>query len=693
MVFLPKKASFPVKCILWQYDDLMRNPLDGVNAAPLEDNLFEWHGNFYFSIDHEHFPGMVAHFILTLPQDYPNSTPDMRLLAPFPHSHVIGDTICFSLLQHWQWWFEGLPATTFWNPSRTIRSLLESLYIFLTVDEDKHVSVTDHSARDAISNSERAHCSTCGHHPSASNVWPPEENWMAAKSGSELEEHACALAMHEDIASKKYAAQLAPKSPQKSAVVMKKPRATAPPARAVVVNISCAAKPASTSLKSDITFDAHTACLKDKARGLVAKAPSMAKLGAMDQETLGDFRCSVTGATFDHSDNIVLGFGVNVERRQSDRSIASITTDLMPISLHAFAQGKIRKSALGNPFTHFFPLAINELHWVKAKRVLPGCVEAILGGRQERNISNSSQDDKLLFVIGELWKSMAVLMMKGNAHASEKVLKGFCALHHILVLASDEVDPLKGAAVSHADDLPESGSICKAEPTTESETESTSSSEWKVVVRRKKPASQDHHNGVLDLANRKVNAFVNNPWARHKAQCPDFGRFLPLILLSDLSWREIREPFIHELLARNARWIVQVHPELKRVQPHKQRGTPQRAQKSWEPSATGLKITAFQIWFALNVSSWAQGALPRPVCEAYHKLGSKRLLVRAMYDVLGGRPSKDMMAMFQQQTKEIEQLTCYEDFFTKIEMPLGGLGIEKLLCDAMLRSEKCRYHR
>eukprot|EP00957_Ditylum_brightwellii_P093830 7145601-Ditylum_brightwellii.AAC.1 len=130
----------------------MHLPLDGINVAPSEHDIYKWHGNFYFNKDHEHFPGMVLHFILNLPHDYPSNTQDMKLLTSIPHSHVFGDAICFSLLSDFQWWFEGenLPATTLWNPSRTVWSLLESVYTFLIVDEDKHVSVHKQSAQNAI---------------------------------------------------------------------------------------------------------------------------------------------------------------------------------------------------------------------------------------------------------------------------------------------------------------------------------------------------------------------------------------------------------------------------------------------------------------------------------------------------------------------------------------------------------------
>ena len=47
--------------------------------------------------------------------------------------------------------------------------------------------------------------------------------------------------------------------------------------------------------------------------------------------------------------------------------------------------------------------------------------------------TNEFKNEQVLEVIGELWKTKAVEMMKGEEHASEKVLFGFCAFHHLLL--------------------------------------------------------------------------------------------------------------------------------------------------------------------------------------------------------------------------------------------------------------------
>ena len=668
-----------MKCLFWQYDQLLRSPLDGVNAAPLERNIFEWHGNFYFKEDHEHFPGMVVHFILNLPTNYPNSAPSMHLLSTFTHSHVFGGTICFSLLKVYEAFHSNQPVTALWNPARTIRSLLESVYIFLTVDEDKHVRISKYSAKADLQRARTACCGTCGHNPREGKVWPPEEAWMAALSASHLEDQICALAMHEDLAVQE--------KPAKKDTVKRQPTL---PAKAVVVDIN--QHTLSTTQLMQRKFDERSSALKVKAAAMVDAAPSASCTHTMDQDALEDFRCCITGVAFDHSQNVVLGFGVNVERRKRDGTILSITTDLMPISMEVFYNGQIRKSALGAPITHFFPFAINDAHWTKAKRVLTGCVNAILAGSQERGLGESP-NERLLFVVGELWKSMAVLMMKGEAHTSEKVLKGFCALHHILLLVADEQEPIKSPlgilenVEGRADERKQSAEIDPA-------THETNPA-WIVVLpkKRPKPVRNHSHNSVLGIVERCVGQFVRNPSARHKSRCPDFGRFLPLILLSDLSWNEIKEPFVNELMARNSSWIVKTHPVLRSVQHSEGIRPSSRAVLSWGASATGLRLTAFQIRFALNGPLWAQEALSKPVAAAYQKLGGQRLPIRAMYNMLGGRPTKQMLETFQQEAKAIRAMDCYAKFFRLMDMELDEMRIQRLLCQAMLHSEKCRYHR
>ena len=712
MGILSPSTSFPVKCLLWQYDELMRNPLEGVNAAPLEDDIFEWHGNLYFPEEHQSYPGMVLHFILRLPKDFPNSTPHMELLTTFEHSHVFGGSICFSLLKEFEWHFQGHAQTVFWNPSRTIRSLLESVYVFLTVDEDARVGyqVSKSRRQHAIANAKRTLCGRCGHNPGAGNVWPPEESWLAtriatvAPSNSTTtptnEQQVCSLAMYQDLTSldRKNTPQPTPAPQLKPSEYKSRFAVTSISASTkATTNISVAQLPSNNL----VVFDQRAALIKAEANELVVIAQEQSST-RLYTAMVEDFRCSISGVAFHYSNKVVLGYGVNVVRRERDGSIESITTDLTPISMEIFFKGRIRKSALGAPMTHFFPFAINEDHWQKAKRVLPGCVNAILRNGPE-DASVQTQEDRLLFVVGELWKSMAVLMMKGGTHASEKVLKGFCSLHHILLLVTDVPDPvMEGKPVVKAAAAAAALVVSPSSPQSSDDSSNNTGDgqSWSMVVRHQKKSRSRHETSkstsdLLSLVNRRVRGFARNPRMRHKAQCPDFGRFLPQLLLSDVTWKAIQEPFIGELLTRNARWICRASRDLGVVKFSEQFVLSNRAQRSWMASNTGLKLTAFQIRFALNVVPWARKALPSEVVSAYEDSSHQPhlLLVRSMYNLLGGRPTQDMLSRFQEETKTIEAMSSFGEFFRMIDMLCDDMAIQQMLCDAMENSRRFGYHR
>jgi hypothetical protein len=191
-----------------------------------------------------------------------------------------------------------------------------------------------------------------------------------------------------------------------------------------------------------------------------------------------------------------------------------------------------------------------------------------------------------------------------------------------------------------------------------------------------------------------VRAFVANPANRRKSKVPDFGRFLPLILLSDLSWQEMQAAVVEEVLTRNARWIVRAQPSLGLAKEGERRQLSGRMEKSWDASSTGLKLTAFQIRFFVNVLPWARSALPANLLAAYERRPKSLLQVaRAMYNSLGGRPTPDMLTRFQNEAKQIESLTNFSDFFNMINMPRGDMDIQIMLCNAMASSSRAGYHR
>ena len=73
-------------------------PLCGVTAAPLDNSIFEWHGNLR-GPENSAFKGGVFHIALTFPQNYPCSPPTVRLMTSIPHPNVFGKSLCLDMLQ------------------------------------------------------------------------------------------------------------------------------------------------------------------------------------------------------------------------------------------------------------------------------------------------------------------------------------------------------------------------------------------------------------------------------------------------------------------------------------------------------------------------------------------------------------------------------------------------------------------
>ena len=69
----PKSASY--KRIENQYKNLMREPLEGVSAGPIdEEDMYKWQG-YIWGPDDSPYEGGVFFFDMEIPSDYPFSPP------------------------------------------------------------------------------------------------------------------------------------------------------------------------------------------------------------------------------------------------------------------------------------------------------------------------------------------------------------------------------------------------------------------------------------------------------------------------------------------------------------------------------------------------------------------------------------------------------------------------------------------
>jgi len=134
--------------------ELQRDPSDQYCAAPLEDNLFEWH----FTIrgpESTDFEGGIYHGRILLPADYPFKPPNIILLTPNGRFEV-GTKICLSISAH---------HPEYWQPAWGVRLILEALISFLPTEGNGAIAALDWTPEERkrlAQQSQEWRCSKCG---------------------------------------------------------------------------------------------------------------------------------------------------------------------------------------------------------------------------------------------------------------------------------------------------------------------------------------------------------------------------------------------------------------------------------------------------------------------------------------------------------------------------------------------------
>lgn len=134
--------------------ELASDPSDQYCAAPLEDNMFEWHFTIRGPPDTE-FEGGCYHGRILLPADYPFKPPDIIFLTPNGRFQV-NTKVCLSISAY---------HPEFWQPAWGIRLILEALISFLPTPADGAIgslswSVPERKRLAKLSTS--FHCMYCG---------------------------------------------------------------------------------------------------------------------------------------------------------------------------------------------------------------------------------------------------------------------------------------------------------------------------------------------------------------------------------------------------------------------------------------------------------------------------------------------------------------------------------------------------
>jgi len=135
----------------------LSSPTGEYYAAPLEENLFEWH----FTVrgpEGSEFQEGVYHGRIIVPTEYPMKPPDIILLTPNGR-FAVGQKICLSISGHH-------PET--WQPSWSIRTALLAIIGFMTTPGKGSIGSLDYTPEERKVLAKRSgnyHCDTCGLKP------------------------------------------------------------------------------------------------------------------------------------------------------------------------------------------------------------------------------------------------------------------------------------------------------------------------------------------------------------------------------------------------------------------------------------------------------------------------------------------------------------------------------------------------
>jgi hypothetical protein len=576
----------------------------------------------------------------------------------------------------------GAPSTAYWNPARTVRTFLEDLHLFLTVDHDKHKTITPNDSRRVQKDAESVQCE-CSH--GAALPWPPVDLWMADN--------------HEED-----------KSVSSS---------VARPLPATDMNTRCGISGRNVD-EPGVTLG-FGIYYEKTARGKISISSDFEPL-SYDVFKEG----SITLSTLGNRINYFLPFAINQVHWERARPILkAVVAQLAPQT--------------NEPISQQIFFVLGELWKSKVVEMMKGgehCSEKVLKGfcaihhlllsvdmdtQKVRALpppttAKSSQEapDNATSAIKLLGTKVSFL--QEQIHLKKEPTPTQCGafLRGITIGLTPEMKRLSpeiGEAIRH--EFADIGwnvrqnnaslentqppaplqmlsclSRCisilqKKEASNAASAAGDTKDEWSQPVCASKNSKRSSSGTLARYASSRVSSFISSPDSRTKKNIPDFGSFLPLLLLSDLKWDAVKLAFIEELLCRNAMWVLKSEPHLAG-----RLSASERCKKSWKPSAVGLRLTAFQVLFLINSPMWS---------KARNSDADENQNIFQMYEKLRGAPSPDMIQLFQKQAKAVQELSHYPDFFrvVGIRIPDGQGGIEyigNLLIEAIKRSSVLGYH-
>lgn len=137
-------------------------------AVPLDNSIFNWHGNLR-GPENSVFKGGVFHVSITFPPNYPVSPPTITLFSDVPHPNVFGRSLCLDMLVKKN--SKDAQLHEGWTSAYSVEGILVQLQSFLfdvhqnaefSVD-NKGNRIIDAKFKKAVDDANAFKCSECNH--------------------------------------------------------------------------------------------------------------------------------------------------------------------------------------------------------------------------------------------------------------------------------------------------------------------------------------------------------------------------------------------------------------------------------------------------------------------------------------------------------------------------------------------------
>eukprot|EP00897_Mesotaenium_endlicherianum_P008297 jgi/Mesen1/7496/ME000039S06704 len=367
--------------------EVQAEPLPCVTAAPLENDLSQWHCNL--KPDDGSYKGITFHVVLQFPRTYPMEPPSVRLCSRLEHPNVfyswLGTEehpyICLDMLRNPQ--HHGEPYTG-WSGAYSVQSLLLQLQSFLfaeNIPQDNGSTARGCSSSRAVMTASRSarryKCPACG-------FSGPEANTNVPRGTDHCDKETSLLSVMYCTKSRPVAAAAQTQEPEGG--LRELPRRDGASKRETDTGLQESAHHNEGAAQQGVPGPAEGV----EPAGLSALPDDclVAVLERLDARALvgrgvwlrRQLLCFTTKLTYAED---ILGIGLSLELRPAStrpqerplfskqphprlKSLLGVTSDLTLVSREAYFEHRVRKGVWNAPFEWWLPLLLDEGHASKA---------------------------------------------------------------------------------------------------------------------------------------------------------------------------------------------------------------------------------------------------------------------------------------------------------------------------------------